>query len=249
VGYPTSYYRHTYLAAPTYDLPGPTYYDDGIPQVPVYPPGGWSEPTPSTGPGYPAYPTQPAQEWGDPSALPDERDPSRETDAAFARLQQMMLEGTQLFASGEYEEAATLFQQVAREDPNNADAFLAYASACFATGDYVQAAQSIQEGITLFPDIVDSAFDLRDRYGDRGDFDRQLASLETWVRTQPDDVDALVVLGFVHHFTGHRDLAADVFLRVARHGQAHAQLADIFLSAAPPEEIPPEAPDVAGVLD
>ncbi len=243
VGYPGNYYsyRSTYYAPPTYAVPESTYYDDRIAQVPVYPPGGWSEPTPSTAQTYPGYPTQPAEAWRDPSALRDEQDPSRDMDQAFVRLQQMMLEGTQLFASGEYEEATALFQQVAREDPNNADAFLAYASARFATGDYAQAARAVQEGITLFPDIVDSAFDLRDRYGDPCDFDRQLALLEAWVRRQPDDVDALVVLGFVHHFTGRRDVAADVFLRVARHGQAHAQLADIFLSAAPLEQIRPEA--------
>lgn len=152
-------------------------------------------------------------------------------------LQELMAEGTQLFWDGQYDEAARLFLRVAMEDPNNVDAHFAYASARFATGDYNVAAVATRKGVKLFPEIVDSMFDIRDRYGDATHFEHHLRRLEERVREWPDDLDARIVLGFVAHFSGAREWAAETFRWVLSRSQADADLAMIFLNAKTPDEI------------
>ena len=81
------------------------------------------------------------------------------------------------------------------------------------------------------------------------DFDRHLAALEAFVSRQPDDADGLLVLGFVQHFGGQRESAADTFKRLKARSGADAYLADIFLNAKPVEELPPPDEEAAGEDD
>lgn len=161
------------------------------------------------------------------------------------QLYQRMVDGTDKFSKGAYEEAAKLFLDVATQDPANVDAALAYAVARFATGDYAVSAISIRRGIGRLPDIVNSLFAIQDRYGKVGDLDQHMQSLVTFLRDHPDNVDAVLVLGFVQHFTGQRGAAKDTFGQLRRMSKEDAQLADTFLNAKPLPE-PTDAPAGGG---
>ena len=158
------------------------------------------------------------------------------------QLYQKMSDGTQQFSQGAYEEAAKQFLDVTMQDPSNVDASLAYAVARFATGDYAVSAVAIRRGIARLPDIVNSAFDIRDRYGNQADLERHLQNVSDFLRSHPDNMDAVVVLGFVQHFTGQREGAKDTFTQLRRLSPSDAQLADTFLNAKPLPEAPAQAP-------
>jgi tetratricopeptide (TPR) repeat protein len=155
------------------------------------------------------------------------------------RLQKQMMDGVDQFTSGKYDDAAKTFFKAMTADPKNVDATLAYAVARFATGDYAATAAAIRRGIRQFPGVVNSTFDIRDRYGKPEDFDRHLKALEDFTHEKPDNVDAWIVLGFVRHFTGDRDLANRTFGLVKRLSSSDAGLVNIFLKAKPLNELQP----------
>lgn len=151
------------------------------------------------------------------------------------KLQQLMVNGTQAFSEGRYVESVDSFGQVSKADPQNIDAALACGVAQFATGKYDAAAESIRRGVSLFPPIVDSVFDLRERYKKVSDFVDQSRKLEEFVNKNPKNDDALLVLGFVRHFSNQRDLARQAFEQIKKGSPKDAPLADTFLNAMTPE--------------
>jgi hypothetical protein len=153
-----------------------------------------------------------------------------------------MVEGTDKFSKGAYEESARMFLDVTMQDPANVDASLAYAVARFATGDYAVSAVSIRRGIGKLPDVVNSAFAIQDRYGNVSDLDGHMQKLVNFLREHPDNVDAVLVLGFAQHFTGQRGAAKDTFGQLRMMSKADAQLATLFLNAKPLPEPPADAP-------
>lgn len=150
-------------------------------------------------------------------------------------LQDLMMSGTQGFAEGRYAEAAEKFEKVTNIDPHNIDAALAHGVARFATGDYTLSAESIRLGVSLFPPIVDSVFDVRERYQKTADFVAQSRKLEEHLGKSPGDVNAMLVLGFVRHFSNQRDLAQQTFEQLKKASPEDADLADVFLHSVPPE--------------
>ncbi len=168
--------------------------------------------------------------------------PSRDGDTRAAsmpdeEMHRLMTQGVESFMRGQYEESAQTFLRVAMADPDNVDATLAYATGRFATGDYPMSALAIRRGVRRMPEVVNSPFDIRDRYGRVADFDYHRQALEAFVQQRPDDADGLVVLGFVQHFTGQRELAAQTFERLKARSESDADLADVFLNARPLEEL------------
>ncbi|MEP0844399.1 MAG: hypothetical protein HRF43_17000, partial [Phycisphaerae bacterium] len=228
-GPPRGYAGAPYAANPGYaEVPpagvaGPAPVAATAPQAPVAPPAEApsapsEEPAPITQtPGEPPAPDEPQQE--------------------LTREQQQMRDGLRAFAAGEYDQAGRTFLQVALGDNNNIDAWLAYAVARFATRDYEASALAIRRGIRAMPDVVNSPVDIRQRYGQAGDFDAHLAALEEHLRHKPEKADAWLVLGFVRHFTGQRELAAKTFEVIQRRFEADKDLAKAFLEAKSPEEI------------
>lgn len=159
-----------------------------------------------------------------------------EPSLPIEKLQELMVGGTKSFGEGKYAEAVERFEQVTQADPQNVDAALAHAVARFATGGYAEAAESIRQGVALFPPIVDTMFDLRDRYESKADFIDQSRRLERHVEQNPDDSDALLVLGFVRHFSDQRDLAEQAFNKLEAQSPDDSELAQVFLQAMTPEE-------------
>ena len=149
------------------------------------------------------------------------------------KLHELMMEGTKLFVDGKYNESASRFLRVTLADRQNVDATLAYAISRFATGDYQISALAVRRGIRRIPEVVDSAFDVRSRYGNVDHFRDHLARLEAYLVDHRDDSDAWIVLGFVKHFSGEREHAAEIFRRLKELPRADAVLADIFLEAKP----------------
>jgi tetratricopeptide (TPR) repeat protein len=147
------------------------------------------------------------------------------------QIESMISDGSQLFRDGEYERAGDLFLRAATADPQNTDARLAYGMARFALGDYATAAEALRQGVRIAPDVVNSAFDLRDNYGNAEDFERQGGRLAEWVQANPADADALLVLGFVCHFTGDRPDSTAIFSQIKVQSPADADIAEVFLSA------------------
>ena len=173
---------------------------------------------------------EPVQE---PEPLPVQQEEPRRRGSGLTpeKLDELMAKGVQLFEQGKYNEAASTFLRVTLADRQNIDATLAYAMARFATGDYQIAALAIRRGVRRLPDVVDSGFDLRARYGNLAEFEQHLARLEEYVRQEPGAVDGWIVLGFVRHFSGQQELAAETFRRLKNLPGADVGLADIFLSA------------------
>jgi len=150
----------------------------------------------------------------------------------------MMEEGTRLFESGRYADAAKELARLSEADPNNVDATLAQAVACFATGDYALGATLIRLGVAMMPEVTNSVFDLRDRYGDVKDFEKHVQALEKRVQEHPEELDAHLVLGFVYHFTGQRPWSAEVFKFIKENSPDDARLAEDFLNAKTPDASP-----------
>jgi tetratricopeptide (TPR) repeat protein len=175
-----------------------------------------------------AKPGQAPDQQGAEQAMP-------EPSLPVEKLQQLMVSGTQAFSEGRYKEANDLFEQVAKADPQNVDAALACGVAQFASGKYDTSADSIRRGVSLFPPIVDSAFDLRERYKKVADFVDQLGKLEQFVKDNPKHLDAVLVLGFVRHFSNQRDLAQQTFRQLKKESPNDAPLAETFLNSVPPE--------------
>lgn len=150
----------------------------------------------------------------------------------------LMEEGTQQFTQGQYDASARSFLKVMMDHENNVDSILAYAVSRFATGDYAASALAIRRGVLLYPDVVNSGFDMRDRYGRMEDYDDHYGRIVTFVLDQPSNIDGWVVLGFVQHFTGLHERAAEAWTTVKKLSDPLTPLADIFLNAKPPQ---PEA--------
>ena len=130
-----------------------------------------------------------------------------------------------------------MFLQVTMQDPENADAALAYAVARFATGDYAISAVAIRRGVRKFGEVVNTGFDIRERYTNKEDFDRHFQTLINFVSQRPDNADGLMVLGFAEHFTGQRDRAMETFNDIKRRFPSDADVADTFIKAKPLAEI------------
>lgn len=153
------------------------------------------------------------------------------------RLFQQMFEGTKAFYEGQYDAAARMFFDVSMQDPDNVDGTLAYAVARFATGDYAISAIAIRRGIRRVCEVVNSGFDIRDRYSKPEDFEQHVQMLEDYLAEHPENADAVLVAGFVLHFAGQYDEAAEVFNELKRLSPSDADVADCFLNADPPEDI------------
>lgn len=162
---------------------------------------------------------------------------TEQSDPRGEQLYVLMFEGTKAFSQGEYDTAARMFLQVTMQDPDNADAALAYAVARFATGDYAISAIAIRRGVRKFGEVVNSGFDIRERYTNKEDFERHFQSLVNFVSQRPDSIDGLMVLGFAEHFTGQRDRAVETFKEIKRRFPADGDVADTFISAKPLAEI------------
>ncbi len=147
-----------------------------------------------------------------------------------------MNQGATAFANGDYTNAGIAFAQALQTDPSSIDARLAYAITLFALGDYRAAAEPIRQVIPQYSEVVYSDFDLRERYGKKEQLDKQLAVLRAFVKANPDDVDAMIVLGFIEHFSGNRDSAKEVF-RKALTLSPNDSVAATFLN--PPPLVPP----------
>lgn len=247
------YYDPIYYAPDAYAMPGPEYYGGYVEQPPFD--GVAAPPPPPASP--PAAPTPAEPGAVTPEEQPEDQiapQPAGETQpatgqqaAAQQSVEQQMAEGMSMFAAGDYEQAGRQFLRLGLADERNIDAWLGYAVARFASRNYEPAAMAIRRAIRAFPDAVNSPVDIRQPYGQPGDFDRQAAALEDHVRAKPDDSDAWLVLGFIRHFSGQRELATRTFEVVQRRFDRDRDLADLFLKAKSPSEIEREAappPDV-----
>ncbi len=214
----------------------------GTPQGQVVMPERQAPPTADESAAAPAPADAQAQAPADAQQPPAGPDEAPQPSLPVEKLQQMMVDGTKAFSEGKYVDAAAQFEKVTQADPQNVDAALATSVACFATGEYTKAAESIRQGVSLFPPIVDTSFDLRERYTKTADFIGQSRRLEQYVEKNPKNTDAMLVLGFVRHFSRQRDLAKQTFDQVAKLAPADKELAEVFLNAAPPEAMPEGAP-------
>ncbi|NLX22221.1 MAG: hypothetical protein GXY55_11230 [Phycisphaerae bacterium] len=155
--------------------------------------------------------------------------------AAEDRLYGLMSEGIAAFTQGGYEASARAFLQVMLEDPENVDGILAYAVARFATGDYEVSALAIRRAVRRLCEVVHSDFDLRERYGRIEDLQAHWAQLVDALRHDPEHPDILLVLGFVQHFTGQREQAAETWSHLDWYSPEDADVVDCFRSTLPAE--------------
>lgn len=210
--------------------PGDIY--DGV-DAPAYVDGGsYVDAGPVVTPAAPQY-AETAAPIGDAGVQPQPVAQQAEPTMSVDEINSTMRAGVESFANGGFEDAANAFLRVAMADPQNIDALLAYAIACFAVGDYPASASAIRRGVIAFPSVVDSQFDVRDRYGDASAYEQHLAILEQFVQSEPDSVDGWVVMGFVRHFTGQREISHNTFQMVKSMSADDTRLADIFLNAEP----------------
>lgn len=158
-------------------------------------------------------------------------------------VQKLMREGVESFHNGDYDHAARSFLQAAMSDRGNPDSWLAYAIARFASGDYEMSAMAVRRGVRQGPGVVNAPIDVRERYGKRDDFAKQVRSLERYVQDHAEDADGWLVLGFVRHFSGDRNLGRRAFEVIQRRFEQDGDLAKAFLNAkARPAEAPPGQP-------
>ncbi|MGB9626935.1 MAG: hypothetical protein ACPMAQ_18940, partial [Phycisphaerae bacterium] len=143
-----------------------------------------------------------------------------------------MEEGAAAFARGEFDKARHAFVLAILAMPDNVDAKLAYAITQFAIGDYHVAAILLRQVIPAHPEVVYSDFDLRERYEKKEKLTRQVETLRAYIKAHPGDAEAMLVLGFVQHFSGQRDEAKRTFAEVLKVSPKEA-VASVFLNPPP----------------
>lgn len=204
---------------------------------------------PAVGQPAPAVPSEgvtPAQNTPPDAAKPADAAPTNnaeptQTDQPSETFIKAMNDGAAAFATGDYDKARHAFVLAilnSTDRPENIDAKLAYAVTQFALGDYHVAAMLMRQVIPENPLTVYAPFDLRERYDKKERLAKETEALQTYVKTHPADVDAMVVLGFVLHFTGQRDQARQVFADVVKIAPKDS-LAAVFLNPPPPPTTQP----------
>lgn len=218
-------------------------------QQPSPPPAGREQPLlvpPSSSAQPSASPEAPAAEAQAPSAAVQTPAAAPTSEAATAQGQgasadqarieeefgKRMEEGAAAFARGEFDKARHAFVLAILAMPDNVDAKLAYAITQFAIGDYHVAAILLRQVIPAHPEVVYSDFDLRERYEKKEKLTRQVETLRAYIKAHPGDADAMLVLGFVQHFSGQRDEAKRTFAEVLKVSPKEA-VASVFLNPPP----------------
>jgi len=143
-----------------------------------------------------------------------------------------MEEGAAAFARGEFDKARHAFVLAILAMPDNVDAKLAYAITQFAIGDYHVAAILLRQVIPAHPEVVYSDFDLRERYEKKEKLTQQVDALRAYIQAHPSDAEAMLVLGFVQHFSGQRDEAKRTFSEALKVSPKEA-VASVFLNPPP----------------
>ncbi len=127
----------------------------------------------------------------------------------------MMSRGVLAFASGQYEQARSAFVLAADMDKGDPASRIHVAHSCFALGRYGEAVRHLRRAFQLEPRIRELPYDIRTDYGRQEDFDEHLAALRAAVAAFPKEVDPLILLGYVHLYTGQRTEAYQALSRAS----------------------------------
>jgi hypothetical protein len=131
-----------------------------------------------------------------------------------ANLDDCMRVGRSLFADGQYDSAAVIFQVAVRHNPDSAAARFALGQALFARGDYRRGAAIIREGLELDPEWAKIDYSVYGLFDFPRDLDHQVRFVKDYLRDRADDRDALFVLGFMQYHLTRNDEARASFDRL-----------------------------------
>lgn len=157
---------------------------------------------------------------------------ARRTKTRSSRLKQthdlMMARGVAAFAAGDYEQARSGFVLAASTNVYDAASRVHAAHSCFALGRYDQAVRWLREAFRLEPRIRELPYDIRSDYGNPADFDAHLGALKATAAALPGEAEPLIMLGYVHYYTGQRAEAHRALTRASQRLARNAPEAELI---------------------
>jgi len=110
-----------------------------------------------------------------------------------------LVEGTDFFKQGKYQEAIESFEKVTHRFPENFQAFYNLGLSHLRNGDIDEAIISIEKAIELKPDLVEAYFVLGECYFNKEDSDKAMAAFSKASELQPDNAKAYYNLGIIYY--------------------------------------------------
>lgn len=148
------------------------------------------------------------------------------------------------FREGRYRDAANAFKLAADTNHGDPASRIYAAHALFATGRYREAVKYLRRAMELQPKIALLGYDIRDDYGEAEEFEEHLVALEEALEAAPANLDRLIVLGYVHYFTGN-DLEAYRAFDRARQLSPRDKLVRLMIEHCHPPDVMLDPPATA----
>jgi tetratricopeptide (TPR) repeat protein len=145
--------------------------------------------------------------------------------------------GLELFKAGNYGQALSAFKLAAETNQGDAAARIYTVHALFATGRYREAMPFLKRAFELQPKIALLDFDMRDDYGKRADFDAQYQALRAALDKSPTSVERLIMLGYVHYYTGRREAAYEPLTKAKSLDPANPLIDRLLPNCTPPDVV------------
>ncbi|MEM8883399.1 MAG: hypothetical protein AAGD14_04990 [Planctomycetota bacterium] len=153
-----------------------------------------------------------------------------EAAAGSAAAERYMREASELFANGEYPEAARRFRLAAIASPERAAPLFALGQALIPLENYPYAAKVLRQALDRDPTLFRESGDLGAVYKTREEFGRVQQLLRTRIEARPDDLHAPFLLGVLQYYGG--DPAAQKTFEGLAQGQPNDTVVRGFVDAA-----------------
>lgn len=119
-----------------------------------------------------------------------------------AATEKYLRDGSELFATKEYEKAAEQFRMAVIANPDAAAPKFAFGQALIALGDYPYASRVLREALVAEPGILNAPGSIVGVYADAEEFYRVLSELKAKLLDHPQDPDLLFLVVYEHYFSG-----------------------------------------------
>jgi tetratricopeptide (TPR) repeat protein len=119
-----------------------------------------------------------------------------------ATPEKYLREGSEAFATADYEAAAKSFRMAVIANPDSAAPKFAFGQALLALGDYAYASRVLREALATETEILNAPGSIVGVYRDPEEFFRVLSELKTKQLEKKTDPDLLFLVLYEHYFSG-----------------------------------------------
>jgi tetratricopeptide (TPR) repeat protein len=159
--------------------------------------------------------------------------------AASAPGVSLVTKANELLASGKYPEAAAIFEDAIRAEPQNTDAMLGLGFAREREKKFTQAEAALKKCLQVDPQNAGAAFQLGVTYFKQERFDDAMTSFEKGLTLNPKNAMGRHYLGIIATKKNFRERAEREFKSALAidpsYGEAHYNLAVLYATWEPPQ--------------